>query len=48
MDKEAAAAHFVCCVSVCDYVLYVGATFSSLAGRKSTSAKTEWPTFACS
>ncbi len=36
----------VYCVCGCGSVLCVGATFSYHTGRKSTSAKAKWPTFA--
>jgi hypothetical protein len=49
LGRAAASAHFdccVCCVCVCGCVLCVGATFSYQTGRKSTSVKANWPTFA--
>jgi hypothetical protein len=36
----------VCCVCVSGCVLCVGATFSYHTGRKSTSVKAKWQTFA--
>ncbi len=48
LDRAAAAAHVDCCVlCLCLWLCFVcGSNFSYHTGRKSTSAKEKWPTFA--
>ncbi len=46
LDRVVVAAHFDCCVCICGCGLCEGLTFSYHTGRKSTSAKAQWPTFA--
>jgi hypothetical protein len=45
LERAAVAAHFDCCV-LCVCLWFAWATFSDQSGRKSTSAKAKWLTFA--